>query len=95
MESQLPCILDQSTFVQNQKQTRDQVEPRRCWICLQDESEDITHTSEWRSPCKCKLQAHEECLLEWIADLETPKRDNLLQRCDYSLVRLVITQQYL
>jgi RING-variant domain len=53
-----------------------EIEPRHCWICLQDEGEDVSDSTEWRSPCKCKLQAHEECLLEWIADLEAPKRDD-------------------
>lgn len=45
-------------------------EPRHCWICLQDEGEDTLNTSEWKSPCPCNLRAHEECLLEWITDLE-------------------------
>jgi hypothetical protein len=49
-----------------------QAEPRHCWICLQDEGVDSPETSEWRSPCPCNLQAHEECLLEWITDLESP-----------------------
>jgi hypothetical protein len=50
-----------------------QAEPRHCWICLQDEGDDeAPDTREWRSPCPCNLQAHEECMLEWIADLEAP-----------------------
>jgi hypothetical protein len=52
---------------------QNQAEPRHCWICLDDEGDDAERLSEWRSPCKCRLQAHEECLLEWIADLEAPK----------------------
>ena len=47
-------------------------EPRHCWICLQDEDEEGSDNSAWRSPCPCNLQAHEECMLEWIADLEAP-----------------------
>lgn len=47
-------------------------EPRRCWICFTDETEDDDTTSEWRSPCPCVLVAHERCLLDWIADMEAP-----------------------
>ncbi|KAF2016082.1 hypothetical protein BU24DRAFT_450684 [Aaosphaeria arxii CBS 175.79] len=47
-------------------------EPRRCWICFSDETEDDENTSEWRSPCPCVLEAHEKCLLDWIADMEAP-----------------------
>jgi len=48
------------------------LEPRHCWICLQDEDEEGSDNSAWRSPCPCNLRAHEECMLEWIADLEAP-----------------------
>ena len=47
-------------------------EPRKCWICFADETEDDATTSEWRSPCTCSLDAHEKCLLDWIADMEAP-----------------------
>jgi hypothetical protein len=47
-------------------------EPRKCWICFNDETEDDETTSEWRSPCTCSLVAHEQCLLDWIADMEAP-----------------------
>ncbi|KAF3011174.1 hypothetical protein E8E13_011552 [Curvularia kusanoi] len=47
-------------------------EPRRCWICFNDETEDDETSSEWRSPCTCSLDAHEKCLLDWIADMEAP-----------------------
>ena len=50
-------------------------EPRRCWICYSDETEDTPTSSEWRSPCPCALTAHESCLLDWVADLEAPKRN--------------------
>ena len=54
-------------------------EPRKCWICFSDETEDSPMSSEWRSPCPCALVAHESCLLDWIADLQAPgtrKRGN-------------------
>lgn len=47
-------------------------EPRKCWICYFDETEDTPFSSEWRSPCPCALTAHESCLLDWLADLESP-----------------------
>ena len=48
------------------------IEPRKCWICFSDETEDDHTSSAWRSPCPCVLVAHERCLLDWIADLEAP-----------------------
>ena len=53
-------------------QLQEDDEPRRCWICFNDETEDDATTSEWRSPCTCSLVAHEKCLLDWIADMEAP-----------------------
>ncbi len=50
----------------------DSAEPRKCWICFTDETEDTPASSAWRSPCPCALVAHESCLLDWVADLEAP-----------------------
>ena len=55
------------------KRTTTAPEPRKCWICFSDETEDSPSSSEWRSPCPCALTAHESCLLDWVADLEAPK----------------------
>ena len=52
--------------------TDDSDEPRKCWICFTDETEDTPASSAWRSPCPCALVAHESCLLDWVADLEAP-----------------------
>lgn len=46
---------------------------KKCWICFSDSTEDTPETSPWRDPCPCALVAHEECLLDWIADTEAPK----------------------
>ncbi|QIW95045.1 hypothetical protein AMS68_000563 [Peltaster fructicola] len=46
---------------------------KKCWICFSDSTEDTPETSPWRDPCPCALVAHEECLLDWIADAEAPK----------------------
>ncbi|KAF9889110.1 hypothetical protein FE257_007599 [Aspergillus nanangensis] len=48
-------------------------EPRKCWICYTDETEDSPLNADWRSPCPCALTAHEACLLDWLADLENPR----------------------
>ena len=47
---------------------------KKCWICICDSTEDDpSHPPKWRSPCTCNLTAHEDCLLDWVADLENPK----------------------
>lgn len=48
-------------------------QPRTCWICQMDDTEDTPETSEWRTPCPCSLTAHDSCLLEWIASEEAPQ----------------------
>ena len=40
---------------------------------MDDETPDIL----WKSPCPCSLVAHDACLLDWIADKETPKKDEI------------------
>lgn len=45
---------------------------KKCWICFADETEDTPESSRWRDPCPCALVAHEDCLLDWIADMESP-----------------------
>ncbi|KAI4130354.1 MAG: hypothetical protein LQ338_001789 [Usnochroma carphineum] len=50
-------------------------EPRKCWICFADETEDNPTSTEWRSPCPCALTAHEACLLDWVADKESPQQN--------------------
>ncbi|KAN0083443.1 hypothetical protein V8E54_002531 [Elaphomyces granulatus] len=68
-------------------------EPRKCWICYTDETEDTPVNSEWRSPCPCALTAHEACLLDWLADLEhsrTRKRNKML--CPQCKSEIVISR---
>ncbi|KAK4570131.1 hypothetical protein LTR86_002211 [Recurvomyces mirabilis] len=48
---------------------------KTCWICFADSTEDTPTTSAWRDPCPCALVAHEECLLDWIADMEAPSKN--------------------
>lgn len=55
----------------------------KCWICLSTRDEDPPSPpeppTEWRSPCSCSLQAHESCLLDWVADQEAPRRSGRSQ----------------
>jgi hypothetical protein len=51
-------------------------EEKRCWICYTSEAEEEAPKSDWKSPCKCTLVAHESCLLEWIADLQRPENNS-------------------
>ncbi|RVX66587.1 hypothetical protein B0A52_09464 [Exophiala mesophila] len=47
---------------------------KKCWICMSDASEDDPNNPPiWRSPCSCSLTAHEDCLLDWVTNLEDPK----------------------
>lgn len=53
-------------------------EPKRCWICQLDSTEDEPDTvTIWRKPCPCSLEAHNDCLLQWIAAEEQPKKGEL------------------
>jgi hypothetical protein len=46
-----------------------------CFICLQNEND--TPNATWVNPCPCSLEAHEECMLRWIAEMETgPRRSS-------------------
>lgn len=72
-------------------------EPRKCWICLADETEDTPVSSAWRSPCPCAFRAHEACLLDWVADLEgsKPKRrdgQKSIIRCPHCTHEIIIAR---
>ena len=72
-QSAKPAIEEQKEApAQNNTPQEEDSDPRKCWICFNDETEDDETTSEWRSPCACSLVAHEKCLLDWIADMEAP-----------------------
>jgi hypothetical protein len=52
-------------------------ERKRCWVCLNDDTEDTPESTPWRKVCPCSLNAHESCLLEWITSEEAPKKGDL------------------
>ncbi|KAH7403728.1 hypothetical protein BKA64DRAFT_722410 [Cadophora sp. MPI-SDFR-AT-0126] len=69
-----------ASAIEASKPAPEATEPRRCWICQQDDTDDRPEDSEWRNPCPCSLTAHESCLLEWIADQEAPRRGDLVPK---------------
>ncbi|KAJ5804579.1 uncharacterized protein N7518_000882 [Penicillium psychrosexuale] len=71
-------------------------EPRKCWICYTDETEDSPLNLEWRSPCPCALTAHEACLLDWLADMENPRsrksNGGVTMMCPQCKTEIVVTR---
>ncbi|KAL2169198.1 hypothetical protein VTG60DRAFT_6362 [Thermothelomyces hinnuleus] len=49
-------------------------EQRVCFICLQNDTD--TPNATWVNPCPCSLEAHEECMLRWIAEMEASPRQS-------------------
>lgn len=79
------------------ERTTTEEEPRKCWICYSDETEDLPHSSEWRSPCPCALTAHEACLLDWLAELESPRtrrqnRGDVRLQCPQCKSKIVVSR---
>ncbi|KAJ5188541.1 Zinc finger RING-CH-type [Penicillium cf. griseofulvum] len=74
----------------------DEDEPRKCWICYTDETEDSPLNLEWRSPCPCALTAHEACLLDWLADMENPRSrkssGGVTMMCPQCKTEIVVTR---
>ncbi|TLS25278.1 hypothetical protein PpBr36_07899 [Pyricularia pennisetigena] len=48
----------------------DQSSPvRQCFICLLDSTE-TPENEDWVNPCPCTLEAHQSCMLRWVAEME-------------------------
>lgn len=56
---------DSSTILAPRQPQRVPTEEPRCWICFGDSSDS---QGQWVKPCKCSLEAHQTCLLDWIAE---------------------------
>lgn len=56
---------DSSTILAPRPRQPVTVEEPRCWICFGDSSDS---QGKWVKPCKCSLEAHQSCLLDWIAE---------------------------
>ncbi|PHH59097.1 hypothetical protein CDD81_3808 [Ophiocordyceps australis] len=53
--------------------TDDGPPPRRCFMCLGDES-PLDPPGTWVDPCPCTIEAHQECILTWVTDCERNKK---------------------
>ncbi|KAL7628023.1 hypothetical protein AAE478_002219 [Parahypoxylon ruwenzoriense] len=63
---------------------------RRCFVCLVDEPEaDLP--AEWSTPCKCTLEGHQECLLAWVADLESQGKE---VKCPLCKSPIIMTERF-
>ncbi|KAI8886905.1 hypothetical protein K501DRAFT_176572 [Backusella circina FSU 941] len=65
-------------------------EERRCWICFGDASDS---QGKWVKPCQCSLEAHQKCLLEWIAEKQkgsSLKKDNSIHLALFNLLDTLI-----
>ncbi|CAO3647261.1 unnamed protein product [Mucor hiemalis] len=56
---------DSSTILAPRPRQPVTTEEPRCWICFGDSSDS---QGKWVKPCKCSLEAHQSCLLDWIAE---------------------------
>lgn len=53
---------------------------RRCFVCLTDENAQKL-PRDWSTPCKCSLEGHQDCLLDWLADLEIQQKPLVCPQC--------------
>ncbi|KAH7039764.1 uncharacterized protein B0I36DRAFT_309242 [Microdochium trichocladiopsis] len=63
---------------------------RRCFVCLTDENARNL-PRDWSTPCKCSLEGHQDCLLDWLADLEIQQKPLVCPQCK-SKIRMI--EQY-
>jgi hypothetical protein len=49
-----------------------------CFICLQTDAD--APNGPWVHACPCSLEAHEKCMLQWIAEMETTPRTSTNSR---------------
>lgn len=64
-----------------------------CFICLQNDTD--TPDAKWVHPCPCSLEAHEECMLHWVADMEASSgrsKDNF--KCPACKARITIHEPH-
>ncbi|KAJ0160340.1 hypothetical protein CTA2_8137 [Colletotrichum tanaceti] len=47
-----------------------QNDEKRCFICLMDENESGSSESAWVDPCPCTLEGHQDCMIQWVTELE-------------------------
>ncbi|KAF6828635.1 hypothetical protein CPLU01_08404 [Colletotrichum plurivorum] len=64
---------------------------RRCFICLMDENETGSSDSAWVTPCPCTLEGHQDCMIEWVTELE---RENKEIRCPVCKAPIHVDEPY-
>ncbi|KAK0742143.1 hypothetical protein B0T21DRAFT_360692 [Apiosordaria backusii] len=64
-----------------------------CFICLQNEND--TPNATWVHPCPCTLEAHQDCMLQWVAEMEVSNRKskNGLQ-CPACKAPIIVEEPY-
>lgn len=63
---------------------------RRCFVCLTDEP-IASLPRDWSTPCRCSLEGHHECLLDWVADLESQQKALVCPQCK---AKIRVTEKY-
>ncbi|KAK1759250.1 hypothetical protein QBC47DRAFT_371380 [Echria macrotheca] len=64
-----------------------------CFICLQTDAD--TPDGDWVHPCPCSLEAHESCMLRWVAEIECqPTGQSKALRCPVCRARIYIDEPY-
>ncbi|KDN64876.1 hypothetical protein CSUB01_09037 [Colletotrichum sublineola] len=64
---------------------------RRCFICLMDENESGASESAWVNPCPCTLEGHQDCMIQWVTELE---REGKEIRCPVCKATINIDEPY-
>ncbi|KAI8097572.1 uncharacterized protein BX664DRAFT_326713 [Halteromyces radiatus] len=79
--SLLPSPCSSQATTSQQPNNNEVTTERRCWICF---GEDKDSDGKWVKPCPCSLVAHEQCLLDWIAENQkgrSPMKKVLCPQC--------------
>jgi hypothetical protein len=63
---------------------------RSCFICLLNSEE--TPNATWVNPCPCTLEAHEPCLLRWVAESEASPTNRRKLRCPACHAKIVVVE---
>lgn len=70
----------------------DQMATKSCFICF--ETADETPDQTWVTPCPCTLDAHESCMLQWIAETESSGGARKKLRCPACNSRIRVTEPW-
>lgn len=64
-----------------------------CFICLLNDTE--TPDASWVNPCPCTLEAHEDCMLRWVAETEqSSSRPKQGLRCPACNARIRVDEPF-